>query len=128
MPRRRADIRREFHCALVHAKPSTFDAGGQLSSRMQSLPLYEAKPATLVEQRKSARMSLFIVIDLRDGILIPEAPGPRRAVGGAARRANASEKRCASAIALIRRGGLTCDSVAPRAAPLRLARQPSSDV
>ena len=32
---------------------------------MQSLPLYEAKPATLVEQRQSARMSLFIVIDLR---------------------------------------------------------------
>ena len=85
-------------CALVHAKPSTFDAGGQDSARMQSLPLYEAKPATLVEQRQSARMSLFIVIDLRDGILVPEAPGPRRAVGGAARRANASDIRGASAV------------------------------
>jgi len=31
-----------------HAKPSTLPAGGQDSARMQSLPLYDAKPATLV--------------------------------------------------------------------------------
>ena len=61
---------------VEHAKPSTFDAGGQESARMQSLPLYEAKPATLVA-RQSARMSLFIVIDLRDWAHL-KAPGPRR--------------------------------------------------
>ena len=79
------------------------------------MPLYEAKPATLPVVKQSARMSLFIVIDLRDGILIPEAPGPRRAVGGAARRANASEIRGASAVGLHASGGLTRDSVALRA-------------
>ena len=74
------------------------DAAWHDSARTHSLPLYEAKPATLPVVKQSARMSLFIVIDLRDGILIPEAPGPRRAVGGAARRANASDIRGASAV------------------------------
>ena len=51
---------------------------------MQSLPLYEAKPATLgVTVRQSAKMSLFIVIDLRQVLQLRELQAESRLATGA---------------------------------------------
>ena len=61
---------------------------------MQSLPLYEAKPATLgVTVRQSAKMSLFIVIDLRDWARLEQAAcfGRRVRIDSATRSRNESD-------------------------------------
>ena len=93
---------------------------------MQSLPLYEAKPATLVA-RQSAKMSLFIVIDLRRSLAVARASGGvATRDGGAARRAKRVGIRGASVIgfkATTRPDARFYNS--SRAAPPRLA---STDV